>query len=288
MQAKELIEVAATLCLGARGLLEDCPRICDQALAEYWAASRCRLDEWGRCLSSFANHSRQASEPQIDLMSLAEDLLLSQVHTRCLAALTVAHDRYTGRDDAGPIGRNTLAGHDEALGRLHALAGAWWRSDSQRASRLRLLRRRTERWTDLLLGYVLPLCATPSARSPVGHVVEFTFDAARAQEFSYDAQTHVGSHGETIGGANPLLLAAVRESFASAASESLCGDLHRRVAGASLGLFGPETFDSHGILRSSFAARLERTTEETVGMVEDLFSEEAPRAPFQAPARWRS
>lgn len=286
MQARELIEVAATLCLDARQLLEDSPRLCDQALAEYWAASRCRLDEWGRQLSRLANHTRAAADPRDDLAALAEDVLLSQVHTRCLAAITVAHDRCHGRDDAGPIGRNTLAGHDEALGRLRALADAWWRTGSRPAARLRRLANRSERWTDMLLAYVLPLCGSPGVRSPSGHPVEFTFDPARAQEFAYDAQAHEGPAGQSIGATSQVLHAAIRESFATARADSPCGGFNRRIAGASIGLFGAEAFDGHGLLRTAWIARIERTADDTVGMVEDLFRDEHA-GPFRAPARWR-
>lgn len=286
MHARELIEVSATLCLAARGLLEDSPRIGDHALAEYWAASRCRLDEWGRGLSRLANHSRGAADATADLETLAEEMLLSQVLTRSVAALCVAHDRRRERDDAGPIARNSLAGHDEALSRLRALVGAWWRPHSPRAQRVRLLRNRSERWTDLLLAYVLPLCGSPGGRSPAGHAVEFTFDPTRAQAFAFDAPVH-----DAAPIAATMLIASVREAFAPADRSTtdrapLCGQFNRRIAGAALGLFGPEAFDGHGLLRSAWIARLERVADDTAGLVENLF-QDSPPAPFRAPERWR-
>ncbi|MEM6798025.1 MAG: hypothetical protein AAF589_00795 [Planctomycetota bacterium] len=295
MQARDLIETAATLCHGAQPLLDDSPRLCQRALAEYWAASRCRLDEWGRRLSALAHHPRTPSKsttkstPAIgdaagDLATLAEDILLSQTLTRAVAALTVAHDRRHDASESGPIGRNVLAGHDETVSRVRALADAWWRPASSRAARLRLITARTERWTDLLLAYVLPLCGTPGDRSPSGHAVEFTFDPTRAQEFAYDAQTHAG-----LASSEHLLRAAIREAFATTNSrEEPLGvePFHRRIAGAAIGMFGPEAFDSYGLLRGTWIARIERVADDTVGMVEDLFNDETP-PPFKAPARWR-
>ncbi len=295
MHACDLVETAATLSLSARLLIEDSPRLCEQALAEYWAASRCRLDEWGRRLSALAHHPRspkenprQHGELGGDLATLAEDIVLSQPLTRVVAAVTVAHDRRHDTSEAGPIGRNVLAGHDESVGRVRAVADAWWSSASSQATRLRRLTLRTERWTDLLLGYLLPLCGTPGDRSPSGHAVEFTFDPVRAQEFAYDAQTHA-NHAGGLMAADKLLRASLREAFATTGGGNQTSPtalFNRRLAGAAVGLFGPESFDGHGLLRSTWVARIERVTDDTVGMVEDLFRDDTP-APFQAPARWR-
>ena len=287
MHARELVEVAATLCLDAGGLIEESPKLCQATLAEYWASSRCRLDDWGRRLSALANHGRSTQPANIDAEALATDLLLTQVHTRCVAAIAVAHDRRIAVDDAGPIARNTLAGHDEAIARLDAIYKARQRPRSQAAASYRLLSRRAERWTDLLLGYVLPLCGSPGATSPAGHAIEFTFDPARAQEFAYDAHSQMGEGGRWSPAVSRVLHMAIRQAFAQASPADAGGEgneLNRRVAGASVGLFGPEAFDGHGLLRTTWLHRLERTADDTVGLVEDLFAEESQ--PFRPPARW--
>ncbi|MEN1679109.1 MAG: hypothetical protein AAGJ46_05920 [Planctomycetota bacterium] len=288
MHARELIEVAATLCLDAGRLIDESPKLCQATLAEYWAASRCRLDDWGRQLSALANHGRSTQLADVDANALSTDLLLTQVHTRCVAAIAVAHDRRIGEDDAGPIARNTLAGHDEAIGRLEAIYKARQRPRSPAATSFRLLARRAERWTDLLLGYVLPLCGSPGATSPAGHAIEFTFDPARAQEFAYDAHCQTGEGGRWTPAVSRVLHAAIHQAFTPTTGgepvAAPAGDLNRRVAGASLGLFGPEAFDAHGLLRTAWLHRLEQTADDTVGMVEDLFAEE--QRSFRPPARW--
>lgn len=295
MHARDLIETAATLCVSAPQILDSSPEIGSQTLAEYWAASRCRLDEWGRRLSFQAHHPRTSTadsssgassagpvtDPACDLALLAEDIVLSQPLTRAVAAVTVAHDRRHHASEAGPVGRNTLAGHNEAVSRVQALAKAWWRPRSQRATRLRRLTSRTERWTDLLLAYVLPLCGTPG--DGAGHAVEFTFDPTRAQEFAYDTPVHA----DGLGAADQLLHASIRTAFAAPPSAPACptAALNRRIAAAAIGLFGPESFDGHGLLRSTWQQRLERTTSDTLGLVEDLFRDTPPQ--FKTPARWR-
>jgi len=303
MHARELVEVASILCIDAEQLLHPAPaaaaspRLCQQALAEYWAASRCRLDEWGRRLSRLA-HPPHSSTGQAgsELAELAEEIVLSQVLSRTMAAITLVHDRLHDHSEAGPIGRNTLAGHDEAVSRLRALAGAWWRPASAPASRLRRLTNRTQRWTDLLLGYVLPLCPWPAKaadrtqplpqHAAAGHAVQFAFDPARAQEFAFDAQMQTG-----LEATGQMLQLAIREAFATTTlappqSGSPGAPFNRRIAGAAIGLFGPEAFDSHGLLRSTWLNRMQRTADDTFGLVEDLFSDPTPSA-FEPPARWR-
>lgn len=300
MHARELIEVAAALALNTRLLLDESPRLCEAALAEYWTASRCRLDEWGRRLRGLANHPRVGTlEADNELEALVQEIQLSQVLTRTIAALTVAHDRRHHLSEAGAIGRNAVSGHDEAISRVRALTFAWWRASSPQAKWCRNLERRSERWTDLLLGYILPLCpAAPRQLDEIdysvvdfsGHAVDFTFDAARAQEFAYDANSHTaggGTDGEQrLVSSSQMLGMAIRQAFATAESEPVTGDFNRRIAGGAIGLFGPEVFDDHGTLRSTWLQRMQRTADDTCGMVEDLFQE--PRTNrFQPPVRWR-
>lgn len=300
MHARELIEVAAALSLNARLLLEESPRLCEAALAEYWTASRCRLDEWGRGLRGMANHPHAGTlEADLDLQALAQEILLSQVLTRIVAGIAVAHDRRHRLNEAAAIGRNAVAGHDEAISRVRALTFAWWRTGSSQARWFRNLDRRSERWTDLLLGYVLPLCPTAPREIDAidysqidfnGHAVDFTFDAARAQEFAYDAASHTAAGGAQSGGrlvaSSHMLGMAIRQAFASAKDDPVCGDFNRRIAGGAIGLFGPEVFDDHGTLRSTWLQRMQRTADDTVGMVEDLFGQR-PASRFEPPVRWR-
>lgn len=294
MQIRETIEVAGLICFNARHLLEDSPALSEEALSEYWVSSRCRLDNWGRRLRELAHSPRAGLPPdrQYHLQSLAEEVLLGRMLTRTVAAICVAHDRRHDHEEAGPIARNILAGHCEAVARLRPLMRAWWPKASCQYIDTQVLSSRCERWTDLLLAYVLPLCGTPGCHMPAGHPIEFAFDPVRAQEFSYDAQLH----SEPSEGADKMLGVSLRLAFTpNTHSKALPldamttenDDLNRRIAGAVLGLFGPEAYDGHGLLRSTLQARLERTSDDTLGMIEDLFGD-ASTVRVRPPARWRT
>ena len=275
MHAIELVDVAGVLCLGAQSLLEDCPRVAQDALVEYWTASRCRLDAWGRGLRRF---NRPAAETHCEeFQSLAEEILLSQPHTRSMAALGVLHDaRWGDTHESGVIARNVLAGHEEALRRLKPLLARPLgvrpvTTQNGAATRAR-------RWTDLLLGYLLPNCGALGTKSPEGHVLEFAFDAQRVLDFAFDAHVQCSNSAPE---AQRLLTASLRLSLSGASTPPANPEANRRIAGASLGLFGPEAFDDFGILRSTMSRRLERSTDETLGMLEDLFHEEPAAKPLE-------
>ncbi|MEM1304492.1 MAG: hypothetical protein AAGG46_06330 [Planctomycetota bacterium] len=277
MHVCETVEVAGLLCLNARPLLEDCGRVSEQAIADYWAASRCRMDEWGYALRGFEQFETCRLG---DIRPIADEVLIAQVLTRTLAAVAVAHDRRHGVDEAGPIARNVVASQAESVARLRSLL----RSHGQRSlDPIKPLNERVKRWTDLLLGYVAPLCATPGADSPAGHAIEFAFDPCRVQEFAYDGALHESPNRS----AWPLLQASIRSAFSAADAPPASPELNRRVAGAAIGLLGPEAFDSHGLLRSAFLSRVERVADDTLGLVEQLFDEPTAERNESLP-RWHA
>lgn len=266
MHAIELVDVAGVLCLGVHGLLEDCPQASSDALVEFWTSSRCRLDAWGRALRDFSRPG--ASVDSTDFDSLVEEILLSQPHTRAMAAICVLNDaRHGQRPESASVARNILAGHGEALRRLKPLLK---RTANAKSHDHQLTASRARRWSDLLLGYLLPVCGAPGSKSPEGHVIEFAFDAERVVDFAYDAGAQAANTAAEV---QRLLSASLRMSLSGLYTPAANPDLNHRIAGASLGLFGPEAFDDFGLLRSTWVRRLERSSKETLGMIDGLFDE---------------
>jgi hypothetical protein len=252
MPPRDLLEVAGLLMLHGRSLLAATSRFNDEAVGAYWAASRCRLDRWGFSLRAYAHTARGSlndSTPR--LAPLADEIVASDVLTRCVAAMFCAHDTLHNRRESAPVGRNILTGHREAIDRLHAVTGAWWPHHSLRHRALASLEDRCQRWTDLTLAYL------PGA----SELTEFAFDARRMLDFAEDhAQARAEGRASTC--AN-LLMLSLRAAFADLVVEGPNADLHAQIAGAALGCFGPEAFDSFGLLRSTWLDRMQRTTDET-------------------------
>ena len=246
-----------------------------EALAEYWIASRCRFDQWGRELRVLGQSQTAPPTDASDLLSrLAEEMTLSEPLTRIVAAVCVVHDARCSAEEAAPIGVNLLQAHRDVISRLRALTFAWWPSSAPRALHARSMARQADQWADVLLAYLTPL----------GDVERFAIDASRLREFAYDSQVHGAASSET---ADALLGHALRMAFAAATRPTVCGDLNRRIAGATLGLFGPEAFDGHGLARPLWMLRAERTADDTAALIDRLFVDGSDEGALRLPARWR-
>jgi hypothetical protein len=248
MHARELADLAAS------------PAQFDKSLETYWTASRCRLDRWSRELRRFSPilpSQLTATRPNA-ATRLVEEILVSEILTRCLAAVYFAHDHYHQRSEAEPIGRNVLAGHLDARRRALRLIVPATHLKRNEVDPIVPLQRRCECWTDLLLAYLLPLVP----------VEGFAPNAARAQDFAADARSHLSS--ASFSAATMMLTSGIRSSLEPLVSdESPNGDLNLQIAATVLAAFEPETFDSYGLLRSVWQERLQSVPDETLALLDN-------------------
>src|SRR3989304_5430556 len=135
-------------------------RISDSGLEQYWIASKIRFDRWGH---SFREFLAQAHDFQWHkahwpyMLGVWEEILTGEALARVWTAVLCAHDRQHGAQDAEPIARSVLSGQTDARHRLLTLLVSGPGIDAETAMKLNHLRRRVERWTDMLLGYLLGL-----------------------------------------------------------------------------------------------------------------------------------
>jgi hypothetical protein len=130
------------------------------------------------------------------------------------------------------------------------------------------LRRRTERWTDLLVGYLAELDKTS----------EFAFEPARARDFARDLRFQSSCPGGRH--AWPLVLSSLRAAFRHGLTAgSPNGDLNAGIASAILSCFPAELFDSTGQFRSLWLLRLANATADAQGMIDELLSPEPASLP---------
>lgn len=276
MHPRQLVEIAGLLSLRSGPLLRSGASLCSDALSEYWIASRCRLDEWGRRISTLG-HSRPtpASDEANDLLvQLIEEVTLAEMLTRIVAAIGCANDQRHANEEAGPIGMNAFVAHRETVIRLKSLTFSWWPADSPRTRHARALSKQTDSWSDMLLAYV-------SVAADVDHLA---IDPSRLREYAYDSQVH---GAESSHAASQLLAHSLQTSFAAATQLPLNADLNRRIAGAAIALFGEQGFDGHGLMRPPWMLRAERTADDTEALVERLFDDQDEPGGIRLPARWR-
>jgi hypothetical protein len=140
-------------------------------------------------------------------------------------------------------------------------------SGGPHADAVNLLRRRCERWTDLLIANV----------GHLGTVGEFAFDSARAAEFTKDVAAE--RHGGTYATAWSLTMSSLRATLhVGIARECYSREGNRRISGAILACLGPDLFTSTGSLRTAWLTRLQRITADTECMLGELLTLEYPPA----------
>jgi hypothetical protein len=264
MHARELVDLACVLSAHGSVVIRQAGPFARSGLEEYWIASKCRLDRWSHRLSrpspSQAGGPRPGPAPAAALL---EEVLTGEVLTRVWAAVACAHDRLQGCDDAEPVARSVLIGHLEARHRVLTLLVSATQLRAEEAIRLDCLRRRVERWTDMLIGYLTQL----------NEVREFAFDPDRAADFAQDLR----EQGKLPGGRHVWSL--IQGSLQAAFSRGLTAwspnaDLNARIAGGILSCFPAEVFDSTGLPRSLWSLRLVQTASDAQGMISQLLSPE--------------
>lgn len=237
------------------------------SLAQYWTASKCRLDRWGRALREYRElqHSRATVQTSWrNVRALFEEVLVSEMLTRIWSGLVSILDRTGG--DAQPMAASVMAGHIEASNRVLDLLNSGRHAPPGPSAEINQLRRLTERWTDLLLACL----------SSAGDVSTVCYDAHRTQEFAAEFAAY--DRPATWRQAWALLSASLRGAFQNRlAGDAVNGDLNNRIVGAIVGCFPHEAFDSSGAYRSLWLQRITSSAADTEFLVNDLLaSEEAP------------
>lgn len=230
------------------------------------------MDRWFQLLrASRSDNSPEWSKVtgQHSLRSVLEEILLSELLTRVWTCLVVEHDRRHQCDDAGAIVRSVHLSHQEARNRTLQLMLKGPGVATEEAVGLNRLRRRVERWTDMLLGFLILS----------GAENEWAFDPQRALDFSVDMKEDYSLRRE--GQTWPLLFSSLQASFSDKlAPSAACPELNEKIAGAILGCFGPSLFDTAGLAQSLWMVRLTGMTSDTEGLIQELILlETAPQFP---------
>jgi len=264
METYELVELAALLSLHGPAFVAASRRISQTSLEQYWTASKCRMDRWGLVLKRFSSAPESfapqpAPRPPFGAL---EEILAGEVLTRVWTAVLCALDSKLCREEAAPVARSILIGHMESRNRVLSLIARGRRIKTEEAVRLNRLRRRAERWTDLLIARL----------APAGDVCAFASDPDRALELAAEMRPNYAT-------AWPVLTASMRAAFrTSLSAPSPNRDLNTRIAASILACFDGDLFETTGLPRTLWVTRLLNTTADTQGMIDELFQLESPAA----------
>ena len=277
MQAPQLVELAAVVAAHGGVLARESAAVSAASLEQYWVASKCRLDRWYTALATVreglqALDLRARKHASRQLGPLMEEVFTGDVLARVWGAVSTACDQRHRTESAEPIARSVWLGQTEATNRAMSILLKQPLVDAPRVAALNRLRRRCERWTDMLVGYLLD----------TADVSEFAPHPERAKEFGHDLRHEITTGNSAA--AWPLTLAALRAAFSQPRfGDSPNADLNGDIAAAILACFPAAMFDATGLIPSLWLVRLAHTAEDTAGMIEDLInSDEAGLTADQA------
>jgi hypothetical protein len=250
MQVRQLVELGSEIADNGELLLRRQERLPDSALQRYWSASKRRFRQW--TLAFAACHGQAHADGCGDadgwgpLWPTVTEVLGSEVLTRVWTAVACEYDRRRQCRHAGAVARHVF--HEHLQARRRALCFLVYADELGLAETdsVDLLRRRSERWTDLLLARLVPSCV----------IADLAFDVSRARDFAAD--TRAAARGS-------LAARLMRASLSSAFAPGVTGTspnpaLNRQIAASLLACFRADPLDSSGSFEPLWMARLEYTT----------------------------
>ena len=270
MHVRESVELGAILACHGSLFIRRAGAVRPKTVEQYWVASKCRLGHWTRALKDYQVHSDNARNDGSQrawtvVRSVIEEILATELLSRVWSGLTCGWDQRHEQAVFDPLVRSVFQGHLEARNRaLNIMVyGCGFRMEE--AVSLNHLRRRIERWTDMLLAYV----------TPEYDAGEFAFDAKRMRDFSDDLQPR--SRLAPDEPTRQVVLASLRLAFRTGLHRhSPNAELNRRIASSILSCLDEDLFEASGLLRSLWVERLYCTTNETQGMIDELLWLDAP------------
>ena len=249
---RQIAETAAFASARSAFLIESTAAIPDQHLHDYWKCCRGRTMDWLRKLDGLISEaSVTAPEHHVQLWKSAEPIIaevfVTEILTRVWAAILTAADLHRKEATGGPIARHTLKGHTEARNRSLTLMANTLQVPIAKMSQVDRLRRKTERWSDLLIGHL------------VLHyqLDEFAFESNRSVEFGQSQMREIiAATDEPVW---EFVLAGVRLAFSSVDTVVAPSDVwNRGVVRSVLGSFPADSFDGTGTFKSVRRVRIER------------------------------
>ena len=276
MHVREHAQLAAVAAVQAPAFARLGAVVPQAAIEQYWVASKCRIDRWLRLLRRMADAAEQWPKPAAlagpRVLPALEELLVSELLTRIWTAAAVAHDENRSDENLAPIARNIWRSHLDARRRLLQFIAGGRAIEPEQAEQLDRLRRRIERWNDMLLAHLSPLIDTS----------EFAFDAPRARDFADDLAPHATADERQ------LACQIVQASLAASLGDSLHdrspnADLNRKIGTAILACLPTDVLAAGEVASSLWLERMSRTATGALEMIDELVRLEAVSGSLPAP-----
>ena len=262
LNQRQTVEIAAMIAAQSAHVIEGTARVPDIPLQKYWTSTKQKMSVWRREIDRHAidglDDSAAENQSRWRLLEpILEEIFVSEILTRVWGAVLTASDQRRGIRHAEPFARSTLIGHLECRHlALNQLVNGKHVS-STAIAQVDRFRRRTERWTDMCLGHLLPMYA----------VRDFAFDARRANDFGEDPMINPGNATSTS--AWTMVLASLRMAFPE--TEPHCREtipIDQEIHDSIIACFPPDAFHRDGSFKSLSLLRIGRSGLRSEGPLE--------------------
>jgi hypothetical protein len=245
MHCVQLADLAAIISLGGPAIMYRQEAVSSQAITEYWTSSRTRFELWHGAMARY-----QRSEASSDWIRMRgwwqehtgviEEILVSEILTRVVAAIAVGLDRHRDPQDLVPVTHSVYLSHIEAKNRVQHLMLFGRGNTVQNAVRLNRLRKGVERWIDTLIGRLWG-----NSSFECGYAI----DPSRASDHAIDVREAAATHARTT--TDWLLSAAMHDMLTRRTTpSSSLPNANQRVADSVLLMLQPALFDGVGTFKS--------------------------------------
>ncbi len=274
MHVVELAKLAAVMAHHGPALLYRHASVPPEAVSCYWTASRQRLDLWHHTLIRF-NRAENNENPNCmrhwwqEHHGVLEEILVSELLTRVIAAIADGTDRTAGRDEFSPIAQAIYLSHLEARNRVQTLILDRRGCSVTDAIRLNRLRRVIERWIDILIGQLAGY-----DRALVRYGINVDRTSCHAND--YDWQATSPQRETTAWLVRASLADSIRRKVAKQAS---LPQANKSIADSVLLILRPELFDSVGTLKSLCLHRIENQAHRTDQLIGDYLRADVDASP---------
>lgn len=280
MHSRKLVELSALIAVNASEILSR-GHISASHIEQYWAASKLRLTCWTESLQGYLQLQIGSSPlmsqagPLVvawrEVRPVLEEILVAEILTRVWTSVVCLYDRQHG-SRLEPLVRRAYAGHLEARNRaLNVLVYGRGFSTGE-AAELNALRRRCERWCDLLLAYLAR--SHGSGMQPL--IDEFAIEPDRSREFVRDLEED--EHGPAPL-AGQLLQSSLREAFGKGlVEESPYPAFNQQIADALVACL-PDEAGAYARPGDPWLDRIELMTSDAEGMIQELLQIEGYSSP---------
>jgi len=248
MHVRHLIELAGLLSAQAPQLWKLTSSFRPEGLELYRSASAGRNERWLRSLRDYRRLSIHSGGLMTSCQALTravlEEIFLSDILVRVWGGVLAGHTQQSDRPDGALVAIESLEAQQIAYREALAILVSGTCLDLPQAADLNRLRRKSERWSDLLLSHLV-------AQQDLD---EFAVDAGRAHDFV--SQRSGAAAERHFQQAWPLLRVSLRAAWSELHPGSPSALDNERIAGGVLLSLGPEGFDSLGTFPSAWYTNL--------------------------------